>query len=118
MRPRRFEAFPPMKTLLAIIPVIIAGAASAAHGSDNSAAGNWREHCANCHGPDGAGQTKMGQKLHVMDFTKASEQARFTDEEAFAAIMQGRIDSHGRLAESLTEPEARALIRYVRAFQK
>jgi cytochrome c553 len=108
-----------MKKLLAIIPMIIAGTAPAIYGSDSAAAAdNWKEHCAKCHGPDGAGETKMGQKLHVMDLTKRSEQAKFTDKEAFAAIMQGRVDSHGMLAEKLSDPEARALIQFIRGLQK
>jgi|ERR1039458_7154279 mono/diheme cytochrome c family protein len=107
-----------MKIHPAIIPLIIAGAAPAACGSDAPAADNWQGHCASCHGSDGAGKTKMGQKLHVMDFTKVSEQAKFTDEEAFAAIMQGRVDSHGKLAEHLSDSEARALIQYVRSLRK
>ncbi len=107
-----------MKMLLAFTSLFAAVAASAAGAPDPAVARNWREYCARCHGPDGAGRTKMGQKLHVVDFTKPSEQAGFTDKEAFAAIMQGRVDSHGKMAEELTDPEARDLIRYVRGLQK
>jgi cytochrome c553 len=107
-----------MKLLLAVIPLVIAGAAFAADPSDAAAARNWQEHCARCHGPDGAGNTAMGQKLHVMDLTKAAEQAKFTDKEAFAAIMQGRVDSHGKLPEQVSDLEAHELIRFVRGLSK
>jgi hypothetical protein len=107
-----------MKSLLAAIPLLIAGAAFAAGPSDAAAARNWREHCARCHGTDGAGNTELGRKLHVMDLTRASEQAKFTDREAFAAIMQGRVDSHGKLPEQVTDLEARELIRFLRGLQR
>ena len=35
---------------------------------------NWEKHCAKCHGPDGKGQTKMGQKLAIKDLTDAKVQ--------------------------------------------
>jgi len=107
-----------MKLLLAVIPLIIAGAAFAADPSDAAAARNWREHCARCHAADGAGNTPMGLKLHVMDLTKPAEQAKFTDKEAFAAIMQGRVDSHGNLPEQVSDLEARELIRFLRELRK
>ena len=36
---------------------------------------NWEKVCAKCHGPDGKGDTKMGQKLAIKDLTDAKLQA-------------------------------------------
>ena len=39
------------------------------------AADNWDANCAKCHGPDGKGQTKVGKKLNLKDYTDAKVQA-------------------------------------------
>ena len=36
---------------------------------------NWDDNCAKCHGADGKGDTKMGHKLDIKDFTDAKVQA-------------------------------------------
>jgi len=83
---------------------------------------NWDEHCAKCHGPDGKGQTKMGKKLNIADFTDAKVQEGFTDEQAFKAIKEGLTDKNGKTTmkaiEGLSDDEIKALIPLVRAFKK
>ena len=41
---------------------------------------NWEKSCAKCHGPDGKGDTKMGKKLEIKDFTDAKYQDSLKDE--------------------------------------
>ena len=81
----------------------------------------WEKSCAKCHGPDGKGQTKMGQKLEIKDLTDAKVQASFKDEEAFKAIKEGVKDKDGKLkmkaTDGLTDDEMKALVKYVRGLK-
>jgi cytochrome c553 len=82
----------------------------------------WDKLCAKCHGPDGKGQTKMGQKLNIKDFSDAKVQAAFTDEEATKAIKDGVKDKEGKILmkaqEGLSDDDIKALVAYVRSFKK
>ena len=83
---------------------------------------NWEKTCAKCHGPDGKGQTKMGQKLGIKDYTDAKVQAEMKDEEAFKAIKEGLKDKEGKIlmkpAEGLSDGDIKALVAHVRDVQK
>jgi mono/diheme cytochrome c family protein len=48
----------------------------------------YEKDCAKCHGADGTGQTKMGQKLGIKDYTDAKVQAELKDDEATKAIKE------------------------------
>ena len=95
-------------------------AATAAYAATPQA--NWDELCAKCHGPDGKGQTKMGRKLSIGDFTDAKVQEKFTDEQAVKAMKEGLTDKGGKTTmkaiEGLTDDDMKALIPLVRAFKK
>ena len=82
----------------------------------------WEKTCAKCHGVDGKGQTKMGQKLGIKDYTDAKVQAELKDEDAVKAIKEGVKDKDGRLMmkpiEGLSDDEVKALVAYVRSFKK
>ena len=39
----------------------------------------FEKNCAKCHGEDGKGKTKMGEKLGVKDYTDAKEQDKMKD---------------------------------------
>jgi len=83
---------------------------------------NWDKNCAKCHGADGKGQTKMGQKLGIKDYTDAKVQGEMKDEEAFKAIKEGLKDKEGKIlmkpAEGVTDDEIKALVQHVRSFKK
>jgi cytochrome c553 len=101
---------------LTILGALVASAYSA------EAQANWDEHCAKCHGADGKGQTKMGKKLNIADFTDAKVQANFTDAQAFDAMKKGITDKNGKTSmkaiEGITDDEMKALIPLVRALKK
>ena len=82
----------------------------------------WEKTCAKCHGPDGKGQTKMGQKLGIKDYTDAKVQGEMKDEEAFKAVKEGLKDKEGKIlmkpAEGVTDDEIKALVQHVRSFKK
>lgn len=77
--------------------------------------------CAKCHGPDGKGKTKMGEKLGIKDLTDAKVQDGLKDEEAFKAIKEGIKKEDKTLmkaAEGLSDDDIKGLVKYVRAFKK
>ncbi len=94
--------------------------AVAAYGFDASTA--WNDQCAKCHGKDGNGDTKMGKKLSIKNYTDASVQAGFTDEEAFKAIKLGTKDKSGKVrmkaVEGLSDDDVTALVKHFRALKK
>ena len=83
---------------------------------------NWEKTCAKCHGPDGKGETKMGQKLGIKDLTDAKVQGELKDDAAFKSIKEGIKDKDGKIkmkpAENLTDDEIKALVAHVRTLKK
>ena len=82
---------------------------------------NWEKSCAKCHGPDGKGDTKLGKRVEVKDFTDAKYQASMKDEDMIKAIKDGVKDGEKirmKAAEGLSDEEIKALAAYVRAFKK
>jgi cytochrome c553 len=82
---------------------------------------NWAKSCAKCHGPDGKGDTKMGKKLEIKDFTDAKYQASLKDEAMFKAIKEGVKDGETvrmKAVEGLSDEEMKALVAYVRTLKK
>ena len=57
----------------------------AAYAFDASA--SWADQCAKCHGKDGAGDTKMGKKLSIKDYTDAKVQAEMKDEDLLKLVV-------------------------------
>ena len=109
-----------MKKLLTLGVALAAIAACTARGEDAKA--NYEKDCAKCHGTDGKGQTKMGQKLGCKDYTDAKVQAELKDDAAFKAIKEGYKDKDGkavmRPAEGLSDADIQALVAYMRTFKK
>src|ERR1039457_3745410 len=105
-----------------VILAAVLGVASAMTASAADTKEIWAKSCAKCHGEDGKGQTKMGQKLNIKDFTDAKVQEAFKDEEAFKSVKEGKKDKDDKIlmkpAEGLSDDEIKALVAYVRAFKK
>ena len=86
------------------------------------AADNWDNHCAKCHGADGKGQTKVGKKLSVKDYTDAKVQAEMTDTDMAKAITDGAKDKNGKekmkaFSGELSPAEVTDLVAYIRKFK-
>lgn len=109
-----------MKKLLILATVF--GCATALTASAAEAKETWAKTCVKCHGEDGKGQTKMGQKFGIKDFTDAKVQEGFKDEAAVKAIKEGVKDKEDKILmkpiEGLSDDEVKALVQYVRAFKK
>jgi cytochrome c553 len=114
-----------MKKILVIATVF--GFAVALNVSAADAKANWDTICAKCHGADGKGDTKMGQKFGIKDFTDAKVQDGIKDEDAVKAIKDGIKDADGRTKMKayvtgadapLSDDEVKALVAYVRGLKK
>ncbi len=108
-----------MKKLLTLTIVLLAGLALTANATDAKAL--YDKQCAKCHGADGKGNTKMGKKEGVKDYTDPKVQAELTDERAFKSIKEGIKDGNKvvkKPAENLTDAEIKALVKYMRTFKK
>lgn len=105
------------KHLLLGTPLVLVAALLAAPVGEN-----WDNHCAKCHGADGKGQTKVGRKLKVKDYTDASVQAGMTDEEMLKATADGVFDDNGKekmkaFKDELSSDEIKELVAYIRKFK-
>jgi len=83
---------------------------------------NWTQNCSRCHGPDGAGQTKIGKKLGLLDYSNADVQAKMTDDEMLKTILQGFTkDGNQQMPaykDKLSTDDAKALVAFVRSLKK
>jgi cytochrome c553 len=108
-----------MKNLIILGAIVGVSAALSASAAD--AKGDWTTLCAKCHGADGQGHTRIGEKLGVKDFTDAKVQSGFTDEAAFKAIKDGLKRDDRTLMKSfsdLSDDQIKGLVQYVRGLKK
>jgi len=109
-----------MKKILLLTMALSASALLSASAAD--AKETYDKSCAKCHGADGKGQTKMGQKLGAKDYTDAKVQAELKDDVAFKAIKEGLKDKDDKTlmkpVEDLADADIKALIAYMKAFKK
>jgi hypothetical protein len=76
-----------MKKILLITCALILGSAASLKAAD--AKEIWAKDCAKCHGEDGKGKTKMGEKLGVKDYTDAKVQADLKEDKMAKSIKEG-----------------------------
>ena len=101
-----------MKIIISLIISIVCAASGAAFGADGASL--WAQKCASCHGKDGSGNTAMGKKLGVKDYTKSQS---FSDAEATNVIKNGK----GKMKAykgKLSDADVKALVAYVRSMKK
>ncbi len=101
-----------MKRKIFVFATIIITSAGIGVAAD--AAAIWTQHCASCHGKDGGGNTMMGKKLGVKNYTK--EQG-FSDAEATNIITNGKGKMKG-FKDKLSNADVKALVAYVRSLKK
>jgi len=81
----------------------------------------YTSNCQKCHGDDGKGQTKMGQKLGAKDYSDAKVQDALKDDVAIKSIKEGLKKGDTTLmkpSEGLTDDQIKALVAYMRTFKK
>jgi cytochrome c6 len=101
-----------MKATLSVILAAMFASSGAAFAADAGAL--WAQHCASCHGKDGSGNTAMGKKLGVKDYSKDQG---FSDAEAINIIKNGK----GKMKaykDKLSDADIKALVAYVRSLKK
>ena len=109
-----------MKTIVSLAVSLLIASAISARAADGAAL--WSQHCASCHGKDGSGNTTMGKKLSVKDYTSAKVQAEFTDAKAAQIIKEG-VSEGGKVKmkpfkDKLSDEDVKALVAYVRSLKK
>ena len=110
-----------MNTLTKQAMILTAALLTAAIAQAGDPKENWEKQCSKCHGKEGKGDTKMGQKLGIRDLTDAKVQAELKDEAAFKAIKDGIKKDDKTLmkaAEGLSDDDIKALVKMVRSFKK
>ena len=108
-----------MKKLLVLSALVLSTSLGAAYAADAEA--NYKQLCAKCHGEDGKGDTKMGKKLGIKDYTDAKVQAELKDDEMAKAITGGIKDKAGKekmkAYSDLTPAEVQDLVAHIRKFK-
>jgi cytochrome c6 len=83
----------------------------------------WEKDCAKCHGAEGKGDTKMGQKLGVKDYSDAKVQADMKDADMIKAIKEGVKEKDSdktkmKAFADLSDDDAKALVAHIRTLKK
>jgi cytochrome c553 len=109
-----------MKRIVMLGIAIMATSALSASAAD--AKETYEKDCAKCHGKDGKGKTKMGEKYNAKDYTDAKVQEELKDDAAIKAIKEGYKDKEGKQvmkpSEGLSDDEIKALVAYMRKFKQ
>ena len=101
-----------MKQKIGLLLATLLSSAGIAAAADASA--TWAANCASCHGKDGSGNTMMGKKLGVKDYTKDQS---FSDADAANVIKNGKDKMKG-FGSKLSDADIKALVAYLRTLKK
>lgn len=86
---------------------------------DSGAQAVWDKQCKKCHGADGSGDTPLGKKLELKDYTDAASLAEMSDEDLFNATKDGvegtKMKGYG---SKLSDDEITELVALMRAMAK
>jgi cytochrome c oxidase cbb3-type subunit 3 len=103
--------------LLALSVTLAAALAAPGIAAAADAQAVFLENCSTCHGEGGKGDTELGAKYRVPNFTKASVQKDLSDAEIRKAITDGVPKTKMKGWKGiLTAEEIEALARFVRTF--
>ena len=109
-----------MKKILLVMLALSATALLSASAGD--AKELYDKGCAKCHGKEGKGDTKMGQKSGCKDYSDAKVQDAMTDDAAIKAIKEGVKDKDGKVvmkpSEDLSDADIKAIFVYMRTVKK
>ncbi len=109
-----------MKKMMLIPALLALATATTLSAPDGKAL--YEQHCAKCHGADGKGNTKMGQKVGAKDYSVAKNWDGLTDAAAVKAVKQGVKDKEGKVVmkanEELSEADAKATVDYMKTLKK
>ena len=99
-----------------ILATALLGSALAASPARAAPPGKWTKYCAKCHGDDGKGKTKMGEKLKVGDMTTAEWQGKRKDAQMKKTTRAGdpKVKMPASGPDKLTDAEIEELVKYIR----
>ena len=96
--------------------LVLALSVSATVYAEDSSADLWKAKCKGCHGDDGKGKTKMGEKEKIPDLTDATWQKKHADADIKETITNGSKENAKMKAfkDKLTPEQIDGLVKYVR----
>lgn len=106
-----------MKKIIVLLTAFACMAVLSAKAADGKEV--YAKNCAKCHGEDGAGKTKMGEKLACKDYSKEAVKV----EEGIKAVKEGLKDKDGKtqmkaFGESLSDEEIKAAVEHLASLKK
>lgn len=104
-----------MKTVISMAAVALALALAVPAMAADDAATVYKQKCASCHGPDGAGSA-VGKKIGARDF-KDPEVVKQSDEELIKITKDGK-GKMPKFEGKLTDDQIKGLVKYIRTLQK
>lgn len=109
-----------MKKTLTVVIALFALSATSLLAADSKSL--YEDQCTKCHGSDGKGQTKMGQKMGAKDYSDPKVQDALKDAAAFKAIKEGLKSSDDKVlmkpTEGVSDDDIKGLVTYMRGFKK
>lgn len=109
------------RTLVAIATALVMLTGTVAVAAD--AAALWDKNCSSCHGKDGKGKTKMGEKLKVKDLTDPAVMSKLNKDKVTASMTKGVKGDEGdklvmkSYSDKLSPEEIQALTDYTLAIK-
>jgi cytochrome c553 len=79
---------------------------------------NWGSKCAGCHGKEGKGDTKLGQKMGARDYSDPKVQESVKDDAILKAIKEGVKKDGKQIMKAYTDTFTEAEIKELAAFMR